>query len=374
MHCSVYCIGYTMRPIIFDKLRKQLVFFHFFALKTTTMLDKASRLAKCLRSQVKEDIVIQDKSCTEHPFHKFNEHCRSCENNGPCSFKGLRGFKISKKTKSLLHGPYFPPTNKVDPLQHLKSERFTSTTFSSPLSSTSSTSPVSAAAYTIKKIKSAFNSILQRQKTITNINKPIRRENPEGDRHFCDYCYTSLFNYHYVCSVCALEICPDCYRELNTTSEDELLTCKNGIKHHPDEFVLLSKLIEESMDYLIQSTAATASDLNNVENEINHDDCKYNTKKSTYTSSPNMIKDAKSSINCTITKTNEDSKHCKYNSSVDTNTKSSTSTNIINATGTMFSFIIYSIVLILNLCNSLSRNPDIPDHYTHTRNNIFYGG
>ncbi|KAI9355856.1 hypothetical protein BD770DRAFT_390889 [Pilaira anomala] len=267
------------------------------------MLDKANRLARCLRLQDKEDIVIQDKSCTERPFYKFKEQCRSCENNGPCSFKGLRGFKISKKTKSLLHGPYFPPTNKVDPFQHLKSERFTSTTPSSPLSSTSSTSPASAAAYAIKKIKSVFNSVLQRQKTITNINKPIRRENPEGDRHFCDYCYTSLFNYHYVCSICALEICPDCYRELNATSDDELLTCKNGIKHHPDEFVLLSKLIEESMDYLIQSTSATASDSNNVENEINHD-----------------------------SKTNENSKQCKDNSSVDTNTESSTTTNIINTT------------------------------------------
>lgn len=229
------------------------------------MFDKAARLAKCLQLNTSEKVRVQEKSCNEPPFNKFNAPCRGCEEEEACSFMGLRGFKVSKKTGKLSHGPYFPSTQKYNPLQQLKSLRFN-------IKPPSRKSPT----YAMNKIKSAFNKILLRQKdTLSNedvLNIPIRRENPEGYRHFCDLCYTGLFNYHFVCSCCALEICPDCYDKFTTiTSDDSLLECVKGETHVKEEFVLVSKFPEDEMNKLIQATGSNHGNQTNTQHSSNSD-------------------------------------------------------------------------------------------------------
>ncbi|GAA5800297.1 hypothetical protein HPULCUR_005723 [Helicostylum pulchrum] len=230
------------------------------------MFDKAVRLAKCLKQQTTEKVIVQDEPCNDAP-------CRGCEAEEACSFLGLRGFKVSKKTGKLLHGPYFPSTNNSSPLQRLKSLCFNTKppTKKSP-------------SYAMNKIKSTFHNILVKQKgalSKNGLNTPIRRENPEGYRHFCDSCYNSLFNYHFVCSTCALEICPDCYDKFTTlTSDDPLFDCVKGDTHVKEEFVVVSKLPEDEMEELIQATDSkytnqpnnqqpSSSDINNTSSRAN---------------------------------------------------------------------------------------------------------
>ncbi|KAI9263576.1 hypothetical protein EDC94DRAFT_518275 [Helicostylum pulchrum] len=247
------------------------------------MFDKAVRLAKCLKQQTTEKVIVQDEPCNDAP-------CRGCEAEEACSFLGLRGFKVSKKTGKLLHGPYFPSTNNSSPLQRLKSLCFNTKppTKKSP-------------SYAMNKIKSTFHNILVKQKgalSKNGLNTPIRRENPEGYRHFCDSCYNSLFNYHFVCSTCALEICPDCYDKFTTlTSDDPLFDCVKGDTHVKEEFVVVSKLPEDEMEELIQAT------------------------DSKYTNQPNNQQPSSSDINNTSSRANI---QCIYNNEKDTNKSSST--------------------------------------------------
>ncbi|KAG2229914.1 hypothetical protein INT48_008295 [Thamnidium elegans] len=258
------------------------------------MFNKAARLAKCLQSQTTEKVIVQDKPCNNPPFDKFNASCRGCEEEESCSFMGLRGFKVSKKTGKLLHGPYFPPTKKYNPLRRLKSLRF-------------NTEPPSqkAPSYAMNKIKSAFHKILLRQKDALSkdfLNAPIRRENPEGYRHFCDSCYTSLFNYHFICSTCALEICPECFDKLSTTtSDDALLDCIKGDKHLKEEFVSVSKLPSDSMKQLIRTTTpepiiSDGEQYTNTHNEtVDNNDCtnsKYNNQYSSNSDVKNTFSSA----------------------------------------------------------------------------------
>ena len=47
-----------------------------------------------------------------------------------------------------------------------------------------------------------------------------------GVRELCDVCYTTLFNFHFVCPNCGFAVCLDCYNESDdgTTGESHDLS------------------------------------------------------------------------------------------------------------------------------------------------------
>jgi hypothetical protein len=186
--------------------------------------------------------------------------------------------------------------------------------------------------YALNKIKPAFRRLLLKQKEALRnfLNVPIRRENPEGDRHYCDSCFTGLFNYHFVCSTCASEICPDCYDKLTTTSSNDiLLACTEGNKHLKEEFVLVSKLTEDSVNHLIQTTAPESAISDNEQyinanNEMSYNDDSTNSKYNNQTENQHS---SSSDVECNHTFSSADTQ-CTNNNEKSIITNLSTGTII----------------------------------------------
>ncbi|XP_053694550.1 uncharacterized protein LOC128742270 [Sabethes cyaneus] len=81
----------------------------------------------------------------------------------------------------------------------------------------------------------------------------------QGVREICDVCSTTLFNYHWVCSVCGFVVCIDCYKgrkhgysrhEASFRDRDEYmwLHCSNRQPHHQQK-LLLTQIIPSNCLY-----------------------------------------------------------------------------------------------------------------------------
>lgn len=207
-------------------------------------------------------IHLQAGSCTSIPYSQFKMRCQSCTQGEPCSFINLRGFKVSNVDGKLVYGPYFPATENPDLLHRCRSLRFKTKPYSR-----------SAKSYALKKIRSTLQKALKRQMDVLlhKSNKPIQRDHIEGYRHMCDSCSTSIFIHHYVCAHCAIEICIDCYEGLNSKIDGVHTSSMPSKKEHSQsEFVLFSKLSENSIFDLIGNTAMEVD--GHLYNEANNND------------------------------------------------------------------------------------------------------
>ncbi|KAI8879584.1 hypothetical protein K501DRAFT_276434 [Backusella circina FSU 941] len=74
----------------------------------------------------------------------------------------------------------------------------------------------------------------------------------EEYRHVCDVCLTSIFNLHYVCSGCAINLCIHCYNYWRQVKNDPKKTaCHRGLKHAPQMFTVSQKYASEDMETLM---------------------------------------------------------------------------------------------------------------------------
>jgi hypothetical protein len=71
----------------------------------------------------------------------------------------------------------------------------------------------------------------------------------ESYRHVCDICLASIFNHHYFCPGCAIDICLHCYDHWNEVEEDRSKTaCYGDLSHSPQTFTLARKYSEQDID------------------------------------------------------------------------------------------------------------------------------
>lgn len=219
-------------------------------MKTKQGKRNSTKPFKTVKKNQNVEIHLQAGPCTSPPYNQFNMVCNNCAEDQPCSFMGLRGFEISTTDGSLVYGPYFPETKKQDLLNNCRSLRFNGKPYSP-----------SARKYALNQIRSTLRKVLDRQKLVRshNTNVAIQRDHVEGYRHLCDICFTSIFNHHYVCAYCAMEICIDCYDSLNNTT--------HGLHRHPNssnqehakaEFVLFSKFSKQTIAALYKTTTSKA--------------------------------------------------------------------------------------------------------------------
>ncbi|KAI7877879.1 uncharacterized protein EV154DRAFT_472170 [Mucor mucedo] len=197
------------------------------------------------------EIHLQAGPCTSPPYNQFDMICNSCAEEQPCSFMGLRGFEISTIDGSLVYGPYFPETKKNDLLHSSRSLRFNGKPYSP-----------GAKKYALNQIRSTLRKVLERQKDARSYynNKAVQRDHTEGYRHLCDTCSTTIFNKHYVCASCAMEICIECYDDLQNMTEGIHTHPKStNNKHARAEFVLFSKFAKKSISTLLKSTIPKAA-------------------------------------------------------------------------------------------------------------------
>jgi hypothetical protein len=61
-----------------------------------------------------------------------------------------------------------------------------------------------------------------------------------------------IFNYHYICTVCGLEVCPNCFTNLYST--DQICSIDN-LQRTASEFKLFSKFSKMAMSFLIRNIA-----------------------------------------------------------------------------------------------------------------------
>ncbi|KAI8887833.1 hypothetical protein K501DRAFT_268446 [Backusella circina FSU 941] len=80
----------------------------------------------------------------------------------------------------------------------------------------------------------------------------LSQSNFEEYCHVCNICLTSIFNFHYVCSGCAINVCIHCYNNWRQLKDDpKKTTCHNGLKHAPQMFTLSQKHTSEDMDTIM---------------------------------------------------------------------------------------------------------------------------
>jgi hypothetical protein len=99
-------------------------------------------------------------------------------------------------------------------------------------------------------------SFAQNQPICKGRGKPQRavlREGFEGYRHVCDICLTSIFNCHYFCPGCTIDVCLNCYNNWNDVKNDTGKTaCHGGLSYSPHVFTLAKKYSELDVDVVME--------------------------------------------------------------------------------------------------------------------------
>ncbi|KAI7894021.1 uncharacterized protein EV154DRAFT_580930 [Mucor mucedo] len=189
---------------------------------------------------------LQAFPCTSPPYNQFDMICNSCLEEQPCSFIGLRLFDISTIDGGLVYGPYFPDTKKDDILRSCRSRRFNRKPYSP-----------GAKNYASNQIRSTLRRVLKLLMDARPYynDEIIQQYYAEGYKHLCDTCSTSIFDKHYICASCGMEICIACYDDLRNKIEGAHTHPKSADnKHARAEFILFSKSAKKSNSALIDST------------------------------------------------------------------------------------------------------------------------
>ncbi|KAJ3089503.1 putative JmjC domain-containing histone demethylation protein 2C [Quaeritorhiza haematococci] len=181
-------------------------------------------------------IHIQSKQCMVS-IYAVHERCRSCirKNGDICRFKNFRAF-LENDAGTLEYGPYFvagcksdwenaeePPPWACGGRGNKKPTWYNaagtiSTGATSEAERRRRANPIATSLenekYILDVISPAFASLLTEELTFVNTHNPsFFRPPPAGARQLCDSCLTSIFNVYWICCVCGMEICRDCYDE-----------------------------------------------------------------------------------------------------------------------------------------------------------------
>jgi hypothetical protein len=188
---------------------------------------------------------LQDKGCNQYQHMKDLIKCKPCQEpearEENCLFKDFRAFHCHET--GLRFGYFFPDAiQQRSPLSH-SSKRFNQNKPYDPEDRT--------------YLKSKLRDILK--ETFAQDQPPIHhraksqqqsllRKGFEGYRHVCDICLTSIFNYHYFCPACAIDICLHCYSRWRHVKKDPNKSmCHKGLNHSPQMFRLSQKYSKEDI-------------------------------------------------------------------------------------------------------------------------------
>lgn len=159
--------------------------------------------------------VLQDSSCLSGPLSNSikscSVECKACQtrswSSGGCRFQNIRQFPTTndnKKNRSyvLVDEPlaeiyekcYQPELTCQGTLQDSK--------------------------FVLRHVADSLKSILEDELVHESHKHILRRGRDEGSRPICDGCSTTIFSGHWLCYVCASEICLDCYKEWNDGSHE----------------------------------------------------------------------------------------------------------------------------------------------------------
>ncbi|KAI8076902.1 uncharacterized protein BX664DRAFT_344211 [Halteromyces radiatus] len=196
----------------------------------------------------KYSLTIQRKRCAHDDCKHYPNPCLSClqavgkNDHETCRFRNIRAFK--QRGKKTVEWCFVSSKSLGIPLKILPSMNI-------PLMTKEQRQ------YVRETIRPTVKRLLDRE--IDWMNKTegrYRRRLPSTNaRHTCDYCLTSIFNVHFMCSICGVDRCVGCYDEstywnssntdngtdLNNDNDDDPTICTLGRRHTKDQFIPIVK-------------------------------------------------------------------------------------------------------------------------------------
>ncbi|KAJ3035505.1 hypothetical protein HDV00_003711 [Rhizophlyctis rosea] len=176
---------------------------------------------------------IQTRACQQIAKTQKIEVCRACtrKNGDPCRFREFRGLTIGGKGRYIDQSFIDKSTDK-DAVVSIGEHT------SAVLPSDSSES------YILNIASAAFHRLLKEELTFLSAQKTTFLRPPfAGTRQSCDHCETSIFNVHFMCTKCGMDICMDCALEFDDTSlSSKLGYCKKHTRHFRSDLMVVYRL------------------------------------------------------------------------------------------------------------------------------------
>ncbi|KAG0168730.1 hypothetical protein DFQ30_004394 [Apophysomyces sp. BC1015] len=216
------------------------------------------------------EIEAQNVQCRGTAYKNIPNRCKSCisKKADVCRFAKLRAFRKDNKH----YEPYFVSTEVPDQIRSRTRHDIR-------------TPAKSLQRHLLKTIRSAFLQMIGKDIDLIKKHEAVLRRRPPmtNVRHRCDICLTSIFNMHWICGVCGLEICNDCYESDWDLKPNKVVNCTFKRKHTRKHMVpvikyesrVMKELHAEAMELDDEKSefppmaekSGTAS-----ENEIDHDE------------------------------------------------------------------------------------------------------
>ncbi|SAM03739.1 hypothetical protein [Absidia glauca] len=232
-------------------------------------------------------LEIQHGRCNHVKYQAFPNPCLACISeieSDPCRFNYFRAFKRRKTT--LEYGPYFVfHRRRYFSLQSVPISNLPTLTKTQQIYIQDALRP------TVKRLLD--QDLLLMDSLIDTI---VRRTPTNNVRHTCDNCLTSIFNVYYMCGLCGLEICVDCFGldsewtddNANAPLTSDLTICSYERRHNKPQFFPVHKY---SMADLLQLRLQTSVLTPNQRPPLPTNDSLQSPKKTT----PPLIGDPSSS-------------------------------------------------------------------------------
>ncbi|RKP24852.1 hypothetical protein SYNPS1DRAFT_29399, partial [Syncephalis pseudoplumigaleata] len=209
-------------------------------------------LSKVVPRTLQGPVFWQTIQCRRQPFNRF-ERCVSCvTRDSGCRFVRVRVFALcpnavgKKRTNivssDLIYGPFF--CSAVDEesegrLMPWSRQDVPRTHDSAMMASTEHDTHARARypfgspeQFILGRVAPTVRRLVDRELTFAEHAPCYRREPLHLQRQLCDACLTNIFNGFWMCSICGLEICMDCYDEWDTGRDRERVQqCTYGRQH-----------------------------------------------------------------------------------------------------------------------------------------------
>ena len=212
-------------------------------------------IVEILESRTVGEIFIQDgpcflsasgvpecRECARTPLAEreeilLNGKFTEDESNITCSFYSFRKLRLTKQ-KELVVAGYLNPMKDPKPDQI--------SLWTPDKNNPPSNCDITKTKYILGLIGDQFCQMVQQERKCLSIhmgaNKTIAWKAPvRGVREMCDVCKTTLFNYHWICGVCGMFVCLDCYQTRRgglvkdvadrTTDDYKWPYCNSGVQH-----------------------------------------------------------------------------------------------------------------------------------------------
>ncbi|KAJ3284134.1 hypothetical protein HK104_010078 [Borealophlyctis nickersoniae] len=192
-----------------------------------------------------KSIQVQEAWCLSTKFKDY-EKCRACirKNGDTCRFKDFRAFK--KVGGKLVYGPYFLAADPGDQAPG-DEQMATGELLARPIPTPESEE------YILKTTAKAFQNLIGREYDFLS-RQPVKYCRPpmSGVRQSCDVCQTSIFNAHWMCCVCGMELCSDCFDGWNEGEPQKrkgvtINACSYKRMHRKDQMIVVYRLAMEKV-------------------------------------------------------------------------------------------------------------------------------